>query len=73
MFKLNVIIEKSKDGYFAYCPELKGCFTQGESLDEVKLNINDAIQLYLSTLDEEEISALKQKETLSYLMNVEYV
>ncbi len=22
-------------GYYAYCPELKGCHTQGDTLDEV--------------------------------------
>ena len=32
--RLNVIVEKDKDGYFAYCPELDGCHTQGETFDD---------------------------------------
>lgn len=29
---VNVIIEKDKNGYYAYCPELDGCQTQGDTL-----------------------------------------
>lgn len=47
---LQVIIEQDKDGYFAYVPELKGCHTQGDSMDEVMEHIKEAVDLYLSTL-----------------------
>jgi len=30
--KVSVAIEKDERGYYAYCPELDGCQTQGESL-----------------------------------------
>jgi len=30
--KVNIVIEKDKNGYFAFCPELKGCHTQGDTL-----------------------------------------
>jgi predicted RNase H-like HicB family nuclease len=46
-FKLSVIVEKDKDGYYAYCPELQGCYTQGDSYEEVIENIKDAIRLHL--------------------------
>jgi len=42
-----VMIEKSEDGYFATCPSLQGCYTQGETYEEVLLNIQDAISLHL--------------------------
>jgi len=29
-YRFSVIVEKDKDGYFAFCPELQGCYTQGE-------------------------------------------
>lgn len=48
--RLNVIIEKDEFGYYAYCPDLEGCQTQGDSLDEVTENIIEAIELYLETL-----------------------
>jgi len=46
VYKISVVIEKDKDGYFAYCPELQGCYTQGETYEEVLENIKDAIKLY---------------------------
>lgn len=35
-------------GYWAEVPALPGCLTQGETLDEVVVNLNDAIQGWLS-------------------------
>lgn len=49
-YKINVVIEKDANGYYAYCPVLKGCQTQGDTLEEVQANIREAIQLYLETL-----------------------
>lgn len=49
-FKVSVIIEKDKHGYYAYCPELDGCQSQGETLEEVMANIREATELYLETL-----------------------
>ena len=56
--KVSVVIEKDEHGYYAYCPELDGCQTQGDSLDEIMRNIKEAIELYLETLSEAEIKQL---------------
>ena len=42
-----MIIEKDSEGFFAFCPELQGCYTQGDSYEEVLFNIKDAIRLHL--------------------------
>ncbi len=55
-----VIMEDESGGYIAIVPELPGCHTQGDSLDEVIRNVKEAIELYLETLSEEE-----KKELLS--------
>ena len=47
LYKFSVVIEKDKDGYFAFCPELQGCYTQGETYEETIKNIKDAIHLHL--------------------------
>jgi hypothetical protein len=31
VYRFSVVIEKDKDGYFAFAPELQGCYTQGDS------------------------------------------
>ena len=44
---LEVVIERDRSGYFAYCPPLQGCYTQGDSYEEALHNIKDAIRLHL--------------------------
>ncbi len=39
-----VIIEKDEDGDYAFVPELKGCYSQGNSYEEVYERIQDAIR-----------------------------
>jgi len=49
-FESTIIIEKDINGYYAFCPELDGCCSQGRTLDETKKNIREAIRLYLETV-----------------------
>ena len=69
--KANVIIEKDKYGYYALCPEMKGCHTQGDSLDEVMINMKQAIELYVETLSDEERGYCLSKEILTNLIRGE--
>ncbi len=71
VYKINVLIEKDADGYYAYCPELQGCQTQGDSLEEVIANIKEAIELYLETLSEAEKPALLSKEVTAMTLEVQ--
>jgi len=50
VYKISVVIEKDRDGYFAYCPELQGCYSQGETYEEVLENIKDAIKLHIEDM-----------------------
>ncbi len=45
-------------GYWAEVPALPGCLTQGETLDEVVENLNDAIQGWLGVQTAESLTAL---------------
>ncbi|MCX6680486.1 MAG: type II toxin-antitoxin system HicB family antitoxin [Methanothrix sp.] len=47
VYRFLVVIEKDKDGYFAFTPELQGCYTQGDTYEEVLENIRDAIRLHV--------------------------
>jgi len=69
--KVSVIIEKDKFGYYTYCPELKGCHSQGDTLEEVMYNIKEAIELYLETLDEEEKKYLLSQEIFTTSLEVQ--
>ena len=69
-YKVNVVIEKDEEGYYAYAPELEGCQTQGTSLEEVMSNIREAIELYLETMDVEERKGRLSKEILTTSLEV---
>ena len=44
----TAIIEKTTDGwYIAHCAEIPNAHTQGQTLDEVKENLKEAIELIL--------------------------
>lgn len=66
-YRFSVIVEKDNDGYFASCNELQGCYTQGETYEEVINNIKDAISLHVEDRVEsgEEIP---QPQTVSLTM-----
>ncbi|HTQ60982.1 MAG TPA: type II toxin-antitoxin system HicB family antitoxin [Candidatus Solibacter sp.] len=44
---LPVVIEGDTDGYFASCPALQGCYSQGETYEEAIENIKDAVRLHI--------------------------
>ncbi len=46
--KFDVVLHKEDNGYWAEVPALKGCFTQGETIDEVEKNIKEAILAWFS-------------------------
>jgi predicted RNase H-like HicB family nuclease len=49
-----VIFERSKDGsIWANVPDLPGCYSCGNTLEEAKANVKEAIELYLEDLREE--------------------
>lgn len=56
--KISAIVEQDDNGFYAYCPQLKGCHSQGNSLDEALANLKEATELYLESLSREEIAEL---------------
>ena len=68
--KVSVVIEHDESGYYAWCPELRGCQTQGKSIEESLVNIREAIELFLETLTDEERSAAFSREILMTAVEV---
>jgi predicted RNase H-like HicB family nuclease len=44
-YRISIVIEKDEDGYYAFTPELQGCYAQGDSYEKVLENIRDVISL----------------------------
>lgn len=53
--KFTVVIERDEDGkYIGIVPDLKGCYSYGDTLDELMKNIKEAIQAHVEVLKAEE-------------------
>ena len=46
-YHFSIVIEQDENGYFVFCPELQGCYSQGNTYEEAVENIKDAIKLHL--------------------------
>ncbi|MEN6442444.1 MAG: hypothetical protein ABFC71_01655 [Methanoregula sp.] len=64
-FPFFVVIKKDEDGDTAFCPELQGCYVQGETDEEVLDNIRDTLRLPLDDRIES-----KEKIPRAQLINV---
>ncbi len=46
--KVKVVIHEAEEGgYWAEVPALPGCFSQGNTLEEITSNVKEAIEAYL--------------------------
>ena len=55
--KFTVLIEQDEEGiYVGKVPELKGCISQGDTIDELVNNIKEAIELCLEVNKEKDVS-----------------
>ena len=61
-YNFPIVIESDKDGHFAFCPELQGCYSQGDTYEEALDNIKDAVKLHLQDRikENEELPQVKQ-------------
>jgi predicted RNase H-like HicB family nuclease len=66
-FNIKIIIQKEESNwYYASCPDLPGCFSNWETIEECQTNIREAVYLYLESL--KELSKDKQKKILSKII-----
>ena len=64
VYNFTVIVERDEDGYLVgSVPALKGCHTQGRTMDELLANVKEAIELCLEVekeLPKEEFVGVQQ-------------
>ncbi|MCL5104751.1 MAG: type II toxin-antitoxin system HicB family antitoxin [Armatimonadetes bacterium] len=46
--KLKIIVHEENGGYWAEVPAIPGCATQGDTLEELLQNVQEAIEACLS-------------------------
>lgn len=70
-YRVNVVFSKDENGYYVSSPDLPGCYSQGETYEEARNNIQEAVELYLETMTPEEIKSSLNKEILTTTLEVE--
>jgi predicted RNase H-like HicB family nuclease len=49
-YKFTVVFEKDEDGrILAICPALQGCYAEGETEEEARENIREAIEAHIES------------------------
>ncbi len=67
MIRYAVVIEKAARNYSAYLPDVPGCVATGATLDEVRQNLKEAVQLHLEGMAEDGDQPPKATTAVEYL------
>ncbi len=46
-YTIIIYRDEEEGGFWCECPQLPGCYTQGETVDELMQNMKEAVALYL--------------------------
>ena len=68
MQKFLIVIEKAKNNFSAYSPDLPGCIATGNTLEETEKNMYDAIEIHLEGMKENNIPIPKSSSIAEYLV-----
>ena len=67
--KLSMICSKQSNGsYFAICPEIRSCFTQGDTYEDAVEYLKELVEITIKEeLEEEEIQEITSSKTKIFL------
>ena len=66
--KLTAVFQRFPEGYAAFVEELPGANTQGETLEEARENLKEAVQLVLETNRQLSEESLAGKDVIRELL-----
>jgi predicted RNase H-like HicB family nuclease len=61
-----IIIEKSKDGYGAYCPDVPGCAATGKTKEEARKEFLQALEFHFEGLKEDGLPIPKPSSSFAF-------
>lgn len=62
-----IVIEKAKDNYSAYSPDLPGCVATGATIEETETELLAAIQFHLDGLREDGLAPLPAESVIGHM------
>jgi predicted RNase H-like HicB family nuclease len=67
VFRYPIVIEKSKNNYSAYSPDLPGCVATGATIKETLSRMRSAIKFHLEGLRKEGFEILRPSTKVKYV------
>ncbi len=67
VFRYPIIIEKSKNNYSAYSPDLPGCVATGATIEETLSRMRSAMKFHLEGLRKEGSEILRPSTKVKYV------
>jgi predicted RNase H-like HicB family nuclease len=71
MYRYLVIVEQAEGNYSAYAPDVSGCASVGDTVEETLQNFREALQLHLRGTFEDGDSAPKPYSVAAEFVEVE--
>ena len=65
--KFGVVFGKTNNNYTAYVPDLPGCVATGDTLEDTRQGIHDAIELHLKGMRDDGLAIPQPQSLLDYV------
>jgi predicted RNase H-like HicB family nuclease len=62
-----IVIEKAENNYAAYVPDLPGCVTTGDTIEETEQQIREAIEFHIRGLREDGLPIPEPSSKVNYV------
>jgi predicted RNase H-like HicB family nuclease len=62
-----IVVEKAKNNYSAYVPDLPGCIATGETVEETERLLREAIALHVAGLHEDGLEVPEPSSVVNYV------
>ena len=68
MHRFLIVIEKAKNNYSAYSPDLPGCVATGLTREETEKNMHEAIEMHVQGLREDNLPIPESTSVAEYVV-----
>lgn len=70
IYTYRTIIEPDEKGYHGFVPLLRGVHTVGNTIEETKKNLEEAIRCHLEGLQKDDITPPQEKDSVEVIQTI---
>ena len=67
MKRYAIVVERAKNNYAAYVPDLPGCVATGATVEETERRLREAIELHVAGMREDGLSVPEPSSVVDYV------